>query len=102
MYEIQVFQILKFNSLGRFLSFMNPLFIYFQLSADILDRYGHSFLFVQGYLFCVSTVDHIQLLNFGTEARWGPGLVQACQWHSIAQQLLVAVTLWPAFPLRSE
>lgn len=42
--------------------------------------------------------NHIQCLNFGIAARWGPGLVQACHWHSIAQRLLVAVTPWPAFP----
>lgn len=56
------------------------------------------YVFLQEYLFSVSR----PYLVFGVTARWGPGLIQACQWHSIAQQLLVAVTPWPAFPLRCE
>lgn len=67
--ESQIFLILNFNSLGCFLPLMKPLFIYFQLREDILDGYGYSFLFVQGYLFYVSTVDHIMCLNFGIAAR---------------------------------
>lgn len=35
-------------------------------------------------------------------ARRGPGPTQACQRHSVPQQLLVAVTSWPAFLPRCE
>lgn len=65
-------------------------FIYISQCVDILDGY-----------FCFF-VHHIQSLDFGWAARWGTGLAQACQWHSIAQQLLVAMTPWPAFPLHRE
>lgn len=41
-------------------------------------------------------------LHYTVTARWGPGPIQACQWHSIPQQLLVAVTSWPAFLPRRE
>lgn len=63
---------------------------------------GYSCFCVREYYFYVSPAKHIQYLNSGIAARWGRGLVQACQWHSIAQQLLVAVTPWPAFPLHHE
>lgn len=47
MYESQIFQILNFNSLRCFQFFYET----------FLDRNAYSFVFVQGYLCYVSTVD---------------------------------------------
>lgn len=68
------------------------------LSLKFSFFYETYMYFLQEYLFSVNR----PYLVFCVTARWGPGLIQACQWHSIAQQLLVAVTPWPAFPLRCE
>lgn len=59
----------NFNSLGFFHPFMKHLFIFNSVQIFWMDMDILFFFFVQGYLFYVSTVDHIQCLDFCVAAR---------------------------------